>query len=346
MTFQVIDDFLPADDYKNLLTYVQGQPMHYGSKSNGKTDPHGHWSWKPIHDNQKNLADLTYSLPDKLLVPWRYVKHRAGLGDVSVIRCYANGYTYGTDGYFHTDSDRTDEHTIIIYMCDKWEPDWAGETVAKSADGNYGCLPAPNRALIIPSNALHAARAVSRKCTVLRTTLMFKTRPRRSQEFEALSNFLVEKGALKLEHSKGTLHDHLVRVFALLEARDSDTYQIPVSLRYGGGLHSIYGTNVYQKQLVVPSPNARGMVASQFGTEAEALAYLFSVIERPATLEKAAGFVQFGPPAPYLLQMRHDQKMSVTPGQLQNLCLIECANLLDQDSLHKWPNLKKLWEVK
>ena len=48
--------------------------------------------------------------------------------DSALVRCHLNGYTYGTDGYFHTDSQRSDEHTTILYMVDHWQPDWAGET--------------------------------------------------------------------------------------------------------------------------------------------------------------------------------------------------------------------------
>lgn len=336
MTFQVIDDFLPADDYRKLLTFVQDQPMRYGSKSNGKTDPYGHWSWKPIHDNQKNLADLAFTLPPILRDAWdKTIKLIGPIGNTALIRSYANGYTYGTDGYFHTDSDRHDERTIILYMCDKWEDDWGGETVCGKP--MQAVLPAPNRALIINSDQPHAARAVSRKCNVIRTTLMFKTRPKRSQWFEHLSQWLVGRGALKFEHSKGTLHDHLVRVFDLLMRRDGMTLEVA----YAGGLHSIYGTNVYQKQLLVPTPNTRGVVASQFGKEAEALAYLFSVLNRPGCFERVLPHKEDN----WGLEMRHDQTMTVSAIQLRSLQLIEAANLLDQDSLSKWPNIKAVWEA-
>ncbi len=335
----VIDDFLPADAYRELREYVQSQPMRYGAKSNSQTDPHGHWSWKPIHDNQKNLADLTLTLPPLLLRTFNRVKLHAALGqDPVVIRCYANGYTYGTDGYFHTDSDRHDEKTVILFMCEKWDPDWAGETVyGKPEDG--AVLPYPNRALIIESNQPHAARAVSRKCTALRTTLMFKTRPRRSEGFERLSEWLVAKGALKFKHAKGTLHDHLCRVFQLLYDRGHGG----IDVFYAGGLHSIYGTNAYQSQLIVPTPITRGEVADRFGKEAESLAYLFSCVDRPGTLESPA----WSSPEESHLLMRHDQKMSVSKDQLRNLRLIECANLADQDSLtpEKWPVLHSIWKL-
>jgi SM-20-related protein len=331
----VIDDFLPGADYARLREYVQAQPMAYGSKSNSKTDPHGHWSWKPVHDNNQNLADLTHQLPNLLATTWNHVSSRIGMpmALTAVIRCYANGYTYGTDGYFHTDSERDDEHTVIIYICDNWELDWAGETCWLGA-GNalYSAMPWPNRAIIIPSNQLHCARAVSRKCTALRTTFMYKVRKRRSVNFERLSQFLVAHKALTFKHSKGTLHDHLVRVFALLEAR-----MLPTAVCFGGGLHSIYGTNVYQSQLLQPTPWWRSCVSEYFGQEAEGLAYMFSVLARPTTLNRKPG-------DGLLLKMAYDQYAGVTPELLRNLQMIEAANLADQGGLHNWPALKKLWD--
>ncbi len=312
--------------------------MKYGSKSNSRTDPHGHWSWKPVHDNRGNLADLLYQLPQRLVVTWGRISDL--FPGHAVIRCYANGYTYGTDGYFHTDSTRADEQTVIIYICDGWEPDWAGETVWQDplrSETGYGCVsPAPNRALIIPSDYLHCARAVSRKCTELRTVLVYKVRPRRSDGFEKLSEFLVLVCALKHKHTQGTLHDHLVRVYQLLEDR-----KLPEAICFGGGLHSIYGTNVYKDVLLEPSASNRSMVAASFGKEAEALAYMFSVLGRPKALEYPIST----PTGGIELQMRYDQKVAVNAQMYRSLCLIEAANLLDQNSLDMWPNLKRIWEA-
>jgi SM-20-related protein len=333
----VIDNFLPDQVYDRLREHVQAQAMTYGAKSNSQTDPHGHWSWKPVHDNQKNLADLTGKLPPLLGDTWRQVC--IGAADdwrtpPKIIRCYANGYTYGTDGYFHTDSQRTDEQTFIIYICDDWFPDWAGETVMldDNIEGGYrAVLPRPNRAVILPSRMLHAARAVSRKCTVLRTTFMFKTRPRRVENFERLSAFLVEHGALKHKHQEGTLHDHLCRVYQLLEDK-----KLGPATCYGGGIHSIYGTNAFKVKLLTPDAINRSTVAQYFGEEAEALAYMFSVLDRPKTLERPDGGI---------LKLSYLHNVEVSGAMLKSLQLIEAANLLDQSSLANWPKLKGMWDA-
>lgn len=173
----VIDNFLPDADYARLREYVQSQPMKYGSKSNSKTDPHGHWSWKPVHDNRANLADLASRLPNELAPAW----------------------------------------------------------------------------------------AVVRKLTIL-----------------GMDPVLMKLGALDRKHTTGTLHDHLVRVFQLLEGR-----RLSHAVCFGGGLHSIYGTNVYQEKLVDGANGGnRAAIATAFGQQAEALAYLFSVLNRPKTLNE------------------------------------------------------------
>lgn len=175
--------------------------------------------------------------------------------------------------------------------------------------------------------------------------LVFKTRPPRSDDFEKLSRWLVKEGALKYDHQRGSLHDHLVRVFAMLEGRGRS-----LSVSFAGGLHSIYGTNVFTKQMLSPEPHVRARVAGAFGAEAEDYAYTFSQLNRPETLDVAASFLN----DPRLrtndwsiaLQRRYSEPRSVGWVEAGDLCLIECANLADQNSLDKWPNLKNLWEGK
>jgi len=333
----IYDNFLPADLYNEVRELLRHAPLSYGHKSSSKVDPYGHLKYGPIHDRQHNLADLAFQLPEgPLLDAWGVLRAKPAFDTAKLIRCYANGYTYGMDGYFHTDSQRSDEVTVILYICDKWDRDWAGETVCVDRKAGWLSIPpSPNRCLMIPSNMPHAARAVSRMCPEMRMTLMYKTRPKRSDNFEMLSEWLVKHHALDQSHAQGTLHDHLVRTYALLEAKTSQ------DVAFGGGLHSIYGTNVFKHRMLDASPHARAQVAAQFGKEAESLAYSFSVIDRPKALENHAGFHGDN----VVLKLTHDATVSVPLHVYKELCLIECANLADQNSLDKWPNLKGLWDA-
>jgi SM-20-related protein len=336
----LLDNFFPAELYERLRATVRAVPMTYGSKSNRNTDPHGHWAWKPLHDSTYNLADLYQEIAcvrlhghdPGLFAGWNFLRSNQ-CKDMKLVRCYANGYTYGTDGYFHTDSDRDGDLTVIIYICDEWPLDWAGETVCTDGKTYWSYLPRANRVVILPSNMLHAARAVSRKCTELRTTLMYKARPRRSQMFEHQSEWLRQCGAIAIAHSTGSLHDHLMRCHQLLQDRNG--VGVPV---LAAGLHSIYGTNAFSKVLLQPSDSNRADVACKFGKEAEELAYLFHLIERPKTLEE----VKIGE-GDCFLEYRFNKFGWHNAAVTNALRLIECANLADQKSLEKWPNLHKLW---
>lgn len=344
------DNFLPEPLYLEALA-LGDVPLSYGSKSNTQTDPHGHWSWKPVHDRRKNLANLqqqinghrTLSNVWTAIHGWlqSLIKH-----DWVLIRCYMNAHTYGVDGYFHCDSDRHDEITVVVYLCRKWDRDWAGETVILEPNGfdtEMSVMPAPNRMVAFPSARWHCARAVSRKCNDLRKTLVFKCRPRRKESFELISQSLVGFGALNLNHGDGTLHDHLMRVFQLLDDHRHST------IAAAGAVHSIYGTNAFTKKLLEPNASNRSMVARLVGEYNESLAYMFSVIERPATLENSPLFrgERDGEQIMRRLKMSYDQSVDVTQGMLNDLALIECANLQDQDKSWavRYPNIAKTWSA-
>jgi len=67
---------------------------------------------------------------------------------------------------------------------------------------------------------------------------------------------------------------------------------------------------------------------------------MFSVLDRPKALENP---LNTGKPNSYVA-LRYMQNMELAPDWLRNLQLIEAANLADQSSLDKWPNLKRIWE--
>jgi SM-20-related protein len=334
----VVDNFLPPGLYENLRRFIATEPLMYGSRSNSETDTHGHWNKNFTSAGKNNLSDIAYVLEESsqfgsLSLAWKILRDAHLPGGI-LIRCYLNGYTYGTDGYFHTDSERATDRTSIVYVTDDWQPDWAGETVFLDAQGEIvkSVLPKKNRAVIFPSNIRHAARGVSRKCSVLRKALIFKTRKKGSESFERLSNFLIKNEATNYQHRNGTLHDHLVRTFAILESRG-----FKESVCFGGGLHSFYGTNRYSQSLMTPS--SRSEIVAQFGAEAERLACLFSMLDRPGTLERP---LELGMDT-VIVEQRDKQELVISRGDFDALRNIECANLQDQNSLSEYKMLSKTW---
>jgi len=335
--YHVIENFLDEEIYNTLSKIADRGSYTPGWKSSKKTDPHGHWNinFAKAFAGGANLADITYSLPDNLKIAWNSIQEKYSLQDTKLLRCYINAHTYGVDGYTHKDSHRDDEWTIVIYLIDNWNIDWAGETIVVD-DGEIvkSVIPKRNRALIFPGNNIHAARAVSRTCFSLRRTLMFKFRARRCDDFERLSKFLVSKGANKHKHSRGSLHDHLMRNFALLKERNYDT-----ELCFAAGLHSIFGTNAFTKCVLREDDFAE--LSQEFSDKAASLAKLFSTIQRPKTLENPEMLSD----AEAVVKLRDETTMTIPRYAFDELRVMEAANLYDQKSLKedKYPILCGIW---
>ena len=169
---------------------------------------------------------------------------------------------------------------------------------------------------------------------VLRKTLIFKARRRRSAGFESLSEFLRKIGAADRRHRSGSLHDHLVRIYALLEAKGLDQ-----AVCFGGGLHAVYGTRFFQPGVL--TLDARPEVAEAFGGRAEELAHLFCILDRPNTLETPSR----QDAQSVTVALNEGGTVDLSRGTFEGLRAIECANLQDQEGLGRYPRLRRAWEA-
>jgi len=252
--------------------------FHYGRKSNSKkAHDHGHW----YRDYLKNSTILAYDhnrMPyinnhPNLKTIWDQIQLK--IGNRNLLRCYINGYAFGTDSYAHTDDTwMLEEHgeksladTIIVYLNDTWDIDWAGETVIFNDDEEIelAVLPKFGRVLVFNSNKLHTSRPVTRYCDTLRTVLVFKT----SSEL-ALSNeveFIASKTS-NIKHNQKTLFEHLFNTAIILEKRKSSK-----ELCIAGLFHAIYNVELKEKNI------DRNDVKNLIGEYAESLVYEFSIME-------------------------------------------------------------------
>jgi len=334
-----IDNFYPKEMFEQFLKMYSNVPMRYGWKGGHRVDPHGHWNHSFFTASSQNLADYTFKLDGLLAEMCEYVKNHEALSgeDLALVRCYINGHTYGVEGYFHQDSSREDEITTVLYMNDEWNPNWAGETVFLDTKSKTrlqrSVLPYPNRMVMFPSQIPHAARGVSRKCLVLRQTFMFKFRKKRTANFEKLSTFLVKKGTTNFKHQKGTLHDHLVRVYQLLESNGFSE-----DICFGGGLHSVFGTNAFTRNVFTADDEQT--LIDNFGARATELAGLFSKINRPKYLENPKSISDDG----VVVVLNDESELTLDRDTYYALCAIECANLIDQESMKNKSNLQAFWD--
>lgn len=94
-------------------------------------------------------------------------------------------------------------------------------------------------------------------------------------ESPEIEQFLLDRGAGQLAHPGGTLHEHLVRVAALLAGWGASE-----DLQVAGMCHACYGTDGYAKTLL--SLDERSVLTDLVGARAESLVYLYASCDRAA----------------------------------------------------------------
>lgn len=314
----VKDNAVSQDMLDRCLHWINKANWVYGWQSN-KDMPYGHWNLDITKTGITNPTDVTNRLPKEFKEVWEAFNAEMFNGTALLTRCYANRHTFGTEGYIHTDTERAEDYTCVIYMDKEWDVDWGGETTFYNHDKTEivkSVIPKYGRTAFFPGNIPHCAKPISRICPKVRTTLMFKVTINPKAVYSAeqlLVDFLEEVGATKHPHKRGALADHLIRTFHILKSAGAGDI-----LALAGGLHSIYGTNKFKKEML-PLTDTR--IRERFGSEVDRIVRLFQSVNRPNELENPDG--------------------SLSDLDLFLLRSIECANLHDQEELDPstYPNL-------
>ena len=286
---------------------VESVAWAYGSWHSNPGIPYVHWNYDFCRASGKNIASIEDRLPAAVMPLWLSLKRVLPEGTYP-IRNYANIHTYGVEGFPHTDSNRADEITAVVYLSKEWRREWAGSTVFFNREDDIikAVMPKYGRVSLFPATTSHAASPVSRICPVARITMAIKTRsPLQDKRLMELEDFLREVGAHKMLHGKGSLMGHLVRVYEVLKAAGASSEICVV-----GGLHSIYGTWSYRDACL----SDRGVIRERFGTDVEAFVYEFSGLNKD--------------PDPTMKPL---------------LAVVAAANLSDQGKLKDHPELEKFW---
>jgi SM-20-related protein len=280
---KLFDNVLLEDTRKTLYDFLEGAGWEHGWKSRSLVDEFSFWHKhfaghrKTNGPDKQEPYDCAKELSEKAPLLFDFWTGLRANGH-TLIRCYANAFTYGMDGTIHTDSTKPDNFTIIYYPHKTWEPNWGGETVFfnKEKTDIIGCVyPKPNRLIMFPGDVPHVGRGVSRTCPVMRITLMFKTylaQPNYTIPAK-YESFLTEIGAKEVTHSGRTLWDHLKGTYDIL-----CKWGEPEHVCIAGLFHSIYGTE-YFKHACVPIEE-RPKIIALIGASAERLVYRFCTIPR------------------------------------------------------------------
>lgn len=255
--------------------------LKYGWMANKNyKDDQGHWN-KYIAGNKKSdLTKIDYShdetfMNSDIFPLWQKIQMLTG--GRKLTQCYINGYTYGTDGYVHTDVARKDNvsnmlhETILIYCNQVWDINYGGETVFFSEDKKdivFSSLPKKNRIVIFDASIPHVARTVSRNCKILRKVLVFKT-IRRVIDGRTCIDFI--KGLFgEVNHSGSDFANHLLGTADILSKANVSSDVCAAAL-----FHAIYGTEYFKHSKVID----RDTIKSLIGDYAENLAYLFGTLK-------------------------------------------------------------------
>lgn len=179
-----VDNLVPDHVLEDVERELSGCGWKYGWQSNLNVQ-FGHWHHDFFSEAGAHSTDpIERQLPESILSVWNVIRARC-IPDAVLLRVYANGHTYGTDGYPHKDGHTDDGRTVVLYLNRHWKMGWAGELVFFEREEIVAAvLPKYGRAVIFPSTCVHAARSVSRICPALRMCLVFKAQAKQSLDSE------------------------------------------------------------------------------------------------------------------------------------------------------------------
>jgi hypothetical protein len=141
--------------------------------------------------------------------------------------------------------------------------------------------------------------------------------PRDARSLAAI-RLLQARGADRTAHAhERSLLTHLVGTAQLLLA-----WNAPIDTVRAGLCHSIYGTNAFRISTL--AHDERALLRQTIGRRAEMLVWSFSRLRRPNTLLRAVSRHH------RLVRERSGRTRRIETSVLQQLFILECANLLDQ----------------
>jgi SM-20-related protein len=183
----VFDGLLKLEEQRAIWAYLNRPGWAYGGYSSaaatGDRYLYKHFAGY-VKDGQEArtpaaIEDELAQTAPILAQMWQALKGGPLKGQ-ALARCYANGMAGGVEGALHLDSNIETHLTSIYYPHLEWAPDFGGETVLFNAAGDdiIGSIyPRPNRLAVFAGTIPHVARPMSRRCSALRISLMFKTMP-------------------------------------------------------------------------------------------------------------------------------------------------------------------------
>lgn len=184
----VQDDFLSTEQLKPIAQILRKPVWSFGWMSNPGMDHRSFWHVRFGDFRMSRCKDVVTQSERKQVFAVRYPEiHEVWIQlremlfpEGELLRVYANGHTFGLDGGIHRDNLReADEYTAVVYVNETWFSAWGGETQFFTDDMSritQCVIPSPGRLVVFHGSIPHAAKAPTRDCPYLRTSLVFKIR--------------------------------------------------------------------------------------------------------------------------------------------------------------------------
>ncbi|AZC81609.1 2OG-Fe(II) oxygenase [Pseudomonas chlororaphis] len=181
---KIYDGTISTELGAQLSSLAKKPIWQYGWRSNVQNDNYFFWHSHFAGGDTSSETDSAAVLSDRQglqSVSSLWLEIEAMIGSPQkLLRAYANGHTYGTEGYSHTDSNREDNLSSIYFAHDDWQQDWGAELLfyGEGREIIKSVAPLPGRIVIFPGCILHRASSPSRICPTLRVSFVFKSAPK------------------------------------------------------------------------------------------------------------------------------------------------------------------------
>jgi SM-20-related protein len=183
-SIQVIDDALPKEMMAQLAPFYEGGYWDY----EWKTPNSDFLCWgslfagvgkasaiKVIEGQADNSEEARV-----LRSIWQYIQ-QTYLPNQDLLRISGAAFTYGSDGYIHSDNDHLEYLSILIYIHPEWKAEWGGHIAYYNLERTEilkVIAPMSGRMIIAPGFIPHRPFAPGRDVQQLRACINYRSRTR------------------------------------------------------------------------------------------------------------------------------------------------------------------------
>lgn len=161
----IIDNVLPDNIFRFLHTYIINQSIWnlnmFSTEENYKI------AGRVIYHPSRGI-NLENGVQALSVMTYMFIANRVNFLTGEIKRIHIGAKSGYQKDLFHTDEDNNEKcYTVLYYLTPDWKKNWGGQTIIGEEKINY----VSNRAIIYPSNILHAGQDT--KTPVFRTYINY-----------------------------------------------------------------------------------------------------------------------------------------------------------------------------